>query len=261
MSLVTVIVPYYNQPEMLRFQLANWLAYDQPTLDKFEFIVVDDGSAIRPLQAIQGDNYLRENIRELPLRIFRIDEDIPWNRGEARNIGWKEARTAWIFQMDADHVLEPPAATELVDWFTALDRPSPDPRDWYRFRRFRVGAADHTRNKDDLPRDAKYGEIKPHIDSYLCTRARYEAAGGYNLAFSGCLGGGTPFLHQMQDLGPASLAPPEISLNVLTTDVCVDASAALDRNTSEYKRRRAQLEKAGKIKGSCEIRHKYLQVL
>lgn len=257
-STVTLVLPYYNQPDMLRYQLANWLSYEDPS--KFEFIVVDDGSSVRPLQAIQGDNYLRENLRKLPLRIFRIDEDIPWNRGEARNIGWKEARAEWIFQMDTDHVLGPDCARSLVEWFEMQDVPNPDPGDWYRFRRFRVGAADHTRNKDALPRDAKYGEIKPHIDSYLCTKGFYERAGGYNLAFSGCLGGGSPFLHQMEKLRIASLAPPEIWLEVLTTAVIADASADLDRDTSEYKRRRATLEKAGKIKGCCEIRHNYLKV-
>lgn len=256
--LVTIVLPYYNQPEMLRWQLTNWLSYADTSC--FEFIVVDDGSEVRPLQAVRGDNRLQEHLKELPLRIFRIDEDIPWNRGEARNIGWKEARTDWIFQMDADHVLGETCAAELLEWFKCSDIPNPDPAHWYRFRRFRVGAADHTRNKDAIPRHEKYGEIKPHIDSYLCTKAMYERAGGYNLAFSGCLGGGSPFLHQMEKITPPLLAPPEIWLEVLTTDVIKDASADLDRDTSEYKRRRAKLEAAGKIKGSCKIQHKYIQV-
>lgn len=247
----TIIIPYYNQPAMLREQLGNWFSYPDHVKKALPLIIVDDGS--RECQAMEVfKRYSYWNaFSAFGGRLFRINEDIPWNRGEARNIGYREAGTEWIVQVDIDHVL-PPASAEAM-W---VRRAEFNPNEWYRFRRFRVGAADHTRNKDALARDVRFGEIKPHIDSYLCPTLHFHRAGGYNLEFSGCLGGGSPFLHCMEDHnGPSLMAPSDVVLHVHTTDSVKDASASLDRDTSEYKRRKALLK--GQLRGHCEVRHQY----
>lgn len=256
MSSITVILPYYNQPEMLRAQLRNWGCYTDHTRKYLKLIVVDDGSQMAPALDVMRETNHAELFQSWGAELYRIKEDIPWNRGEARNIGAKHAGTPWILQLDLDHVLPPTAAEQMV-----LRQIEFEKQHWYRFRRFRVGAADHTRNKDSIPRDARYGEIKPHIDSYLCTPERYWQAGGYNEDFSGCLGGGSPFLSFMSQISEPQMASHGMYLHVYTSDETKDASAALDRTPGEYKRRRAELTQAGKLKGHDPFRIPYERVL
>lgn len=252
---VTFILPYYNQPAMLRRQLANWGCYTDFTRAHARLIVVDDGSPIPAIDAMNAHNFTNA-FYDWRAELYRIKVDIPWNRAEARNIGALKADTPWIVQLDLDHLMPPEAAENLV-----LRQAAFTPDNWYRFRRYRVGAADHTRNKDALDRDVRYGEIKPHIDSYLCTPEMYWNAGGYNEDFSGCLGGGSPFLAFMSRLAAPQMAPDSVYLHVHTTDMTPDASAALDRDTTEYSRRKAALQKSGKLKGHDPFRHPYEQVL
>jgi len=103
-----------------------------------------------------------------------------------------------------------------------------------------VGFADDTRKKDTIPDDQAYGAIKPHIDSYLCTKNLYWEAGGYNEEYSGCLGGGGPFLKRMAEVsGPAKVLPENIYLEVYTRSVIKDASVwDLSRDKTEFKKRK-----------------------
>lgn len=227
---------------MLLKHLETWNSYARTVRNEMKLLIVDDGSPEPAGNLVAG--FATDDGLGFDLSLYRIQKDIPWNRGEARNLGTKMTTTPWVLHTDIDHLLPPGEAEALVAKVSALPISG-----WYRFRRYRVGAADETRKKDKLPPEAKFGEIKPHIDSYLCTPKAYWKAGGYNLAFSGCLGGGSPFLAEMER---ANGEPPilDAALHVYTRDKCEDASDfSLSRDTSEYKRRRARLEREGKIKG------------
>jgi hypothetical protein len=223
---------------MLARQLDEWHQYPE----ELKIILVDDGSQKHP-------------ITEYPLnitacfpqvQIYRIKKDIPWNRGAARNLGTAMATTDWVMHVDIDHVLPAPCARELLD--ANLDFST-----MYRFRRFRRGPADETRNKDAIPREKTYGEIKPHGDSYLVSRDRYWQAGGYNEAFAGCLGGGSPFLGFLERIGPAEVLRNSVFLECFTRGVVPDSSVTgLSRDTSEYSRRRKRFARAGTLKGKGE---------
>lgn len=255
MPAITVILPYYDQPEMLREQLRNYGCYTDHTRKYLKLLVVDDGSPRAAIDVMRYTNHIAA-FTDWGAELYRIQQDVPWNRGEARNIGAKHAGAPWILQLDLDHILPPIAAEQMV-----LRQIEFEKEQWYRFRRYRIGAADHTRKKDALAPDVRYGEIKPHIDSYLCTPERYWEAGGYNEDFSGCLGGGSPFLQFMAAISPPVLASHGMFLHVHTSDETPDASARLDRTPGEYTRRRAELEKAGKLKGHDPFRIPYSRVL
>ncbi len=232
---VTMILPYYRAPKMLRLQLENYLAYPDYVREKLRLIIVDDGSAEPALDVVK--NFLDEHAPKLqppldflPLKLFRILKDISWNRGGARNLGSQIATTPWLLHLDIDHLLPPAQATALLD----MDVSSTV---WYRFERWRLGAADDTRKKDACDPAATFAKIKPHGDSYLCPRSLYWKVGGYDEDYSGCLGGGSPFLAQLEAAATVRVLP--IALHVVTRSVCADASVStLDRDTSEYKRRR-----------------------
>lgn len=234
LAAVTIVCPYYRQPLMLGRQLEEWAKFPKG----YSFVVVDDGSP-EPASAV---------VEKAPatllkrLRLYRITVDIPWNRGGARNLGALEARTDWIVHVDTDHVMPAwPAAPALLEYRPKLGR-------WFRFRRWRQGRADFTRKKDGIAPEVPFGEIHPHIDSYLIERATYDRVGGYDEDFSGCLGGGTEFLARLEvSAGPPAILPLPITLHVYTTERIADASiTTLSRDRAEGKeRRRRKVARAG----------------
>lgn len=250
--MISIIVPYYRNPAMLKVHLRHWgELYGDSARQNLRWIVIDDGSpepaenVLRPYQAM---------LDSIGARLYRIEVNIPWNRNGARNLGATVAETDWIVQIDIDHVLPPTSAATLAEPREL------DPAYWYRFRRFRIGRADETRKKDKLPPDQEYGEIKPHIDSYLVTRDLYWKAGGYNEDFRGFLGGGSPFLRELEKVGGPPIVT-KIPLHVYTRNACEDASDnTLSRDRDAYKRRSAELERAGKIKGHDPLRFPWHRV-
>lgn len=238
---------------MLKQQVMEWNKY--LFTDGFNIIVVDDGS---PEAA---ESIIREHASETllqHLQLYRIHEDIPWNRGGARNLGAKMAKTNWIMQIDIDHMLDRRIQCDLAKYVAALPADA-----WFRFSRFRYGRADETRKKDRIPDAQEHGQIHPHGDSYLCTRDAYWKVGGYDEDYSGCLGGGSPFLLQMKQLlGEAEILPPRYSLTVFTRDKVKDASdTTLDRSKDEYAKRRRTKERSKDTRAKNPIRFTWTQVL
>lgn len=243
----TLIVPYYRNCAMLMQQLRAWEEYPP----QIPIIVVDDGS-LEDAYSIITDRASEQLLARLSL--YRIGVDIPWNRGGARNLGAQQARTEWIVHIDIDHILPTAAAAELLNV-------RPNPRHWYRFERYRVGKADETRNKDKIPRDQTFGKIHPHMDSYLCTRRMYWAAGGYDEDYSGCLGGGSPFLAELiKEGGEALMLPPQVPLHVYTRSVVGDASdLTLSRDRARYAEIKKAKAKSKKTRAVNPIRFEWIK--
>lgn len=245
---VTLCIPYYRNRIMLAEQLKRWESFPQ----EFRFIVVDDGSPEPAYDVVKwgASDALRDR-----LELYRVLVDIKWNRGGARNLASWQAMTRWIIHADIDHTMEPEAAAALL-------RFKPKHGCWYRFPRFRVGAADETRKKDALDPQETFGAIKPHCDSYLVQRSLYWKVGGYDEDYSGCLGGGSPFLAQLSQAGTVMLAPDDAPLHVHTRSSVADASDfSLSRDTSEYSRRRKAKEVRGDVKAHAPIRFEWKREL
>lgn len=261
---VTLIVPFYRNISMLERQVEEWNHYPEG----IKVICVDDGSPEAALPIITerafGRRHLAEPnrypipfLREAPLNLYRIEKDIPWNRGGARNLGAHVATTEWILPVDVDHILPADVAAELLNF-------TPDPKHWYRFPRWRVGRADETRKKDKISDEQEYGEIHPHVDSYLVRRDVYlNKVGGYNEDFSGAIGGGNAFLHRLEALhGAPLLLPAPIRLEVYTRDVIKDASDwSLPRDKMEYKKRRLAVMEKGNPKPKNPLRFPWTREL
>lgn len=246
----TLIIPYYRNVAMLKLQLAAIARYDQ----RIRVDIIDDGSPEDAVDVMHAAGYTWNTFGGR-VRVYRILKDISWNRGGARNLGATVAATDWIMHVDIDHLMPITCASRL------LEVDSFKPTYWYRFPRYRVGTADETRKKDLLDRDATFGAIKPHIDSYLCTKSLYWLTGGYDEDYSGCLGGGSPFLQQLERTAPVSLTPPDVHLHVYTRSACADASDfSLSRDTSEYSRRRKHKEATGNTKPKKGLRFQWAQV-
>lgn len=254
-ALITVILPFYRQPKMLAKQLETWRSYPSSILKDYEFIIVDDCSP-EPAMDVVAEAM---PIHGLELRVLRIDKDVPWNRGMARNLGTKESKTPWIVHIDTDHVLTFGAAINLRSTILSMKGICPL---WFRFARIRIGKADETRKKDKGDASNPCLKIHPHIDSYLCTPAAYWKAGGYNEDFSGVLGGGSPFLKEM---AKAHGEPPVLEgtvLEVHTRHSIPDSSeSTLSRDPVHFANRKREIMATfGTLRGHDPIRLPWHQV-
>ena len=242
-----LIVPYYRNPTMLGFQIREWEKYPP----EVELVLVDDGSP-EPAEAVLREKATPELLKRV--KLYRIEDDIPWNRGGARNLGAHVAESPWILHVDIDHVLPAECVQPLLNATISTDS-------WYKFERYRVGKADDTRLKDEIPNDLEYGKIKPHMDSYLISKRMYWEAGGYDEDYSGSLGGGTPFVRYLATIGLSAIMLGGMHLHVYTRSVAKDASDwALDRSHDRYTEINKQKRKNGHPKGVNPLRFKWKRI-
>ncbi len=172
---VTLIIPYYDNPNFLQTQAEVWRAYPSDLAARLTVIVVDDGS---PTPAVMP--------RGLPcaVRLFRIAVDVRWNWLAARNIGAHHAEDGWLLLTDMDHVLP-------VETLRAVQMGQHDPCVVYAFAR-----REHT------------GEPRsPHSASFLMTRAMFWQIGGYDEALSGHYGTDGEYRRQIVRQAPIHVLP------------------------------------------------------
>lgn len=188
--MLSVIVTYYNQPQMLATQEAEWRGYPEGV----EVIVVDDGSLV-PARADD-------------CRIYRVIEDIPWHQDGARNLGAHVALHEWLLFLDVDHVLPAKAAQALLGRLPGLRarsafRPS---------RRLASGAY----------------RLNPAANIWLVRREDFWRVGGYDERLCGSYGTDLEFGPRLRRCLKELPAP--VTLDVYTRDVIPDAATrGLDR--------------------------------
>lgn len=242
----TLCVPFYRQVGILELQIREWNKYP-PAI---KVILVDDCSP-EPAEPVVREFASDELLTRLEL--LRVDVDKPWNRSMCRNLSSQLAQSDWVLHVDTDHIFPAEHAPALLDLEVSRKL-------WYRFRRFRVGKADETRRKDKIDPNCEIGEIKPHIDSYLCTRDLYWSVGGYDEDYSGMLGGGSPFLAQLSEAAQMEIL--DVPLLVYTRSVVADSSVmTLSRDTSRYSALRKEKERTGNTKAVNPIRLQWSRVL
>ncbi|RKZ13418.1 hypothetical protein DRQ53_13345 [bacterium] len=106
--MISVVIPTYGKPELLRQTLAALEADARQLGERCEVVVVDDGS---PGQATA------EVIAEFAQRLRLVDAGAPANEGRARarNRGWRAATGRWILFLDDDIRLRPGSLLAHVD--------------------------------------------------------------------------------------------------------------------------------------------------
>lgn len=181
MKPITLVLPYYCNPGMLRVHQETWHSYPWELKARLHVIVVDDcspsGSALDAIEDIGG---------LASFRLYRTSVDVRWNWLFCRNLGAREAVTPWMLLTDVDHVL--PAET-----LRALCEGKHDQRRAYHLSR---------RNAPDL------SEYKHHPDSFFLTRELFWRVGGYDERFSGLYGSSSHFRHRLvAQAGPIELLP------------------------------------------------------
>lgn len=155
---LALLTHVYNAGASVRRQIENWKSLPQAILDQIEILIVDDFSD-PPL-------HLEIDPGMLPIRLFRILTDIPWNMAGAKNLLRRQASAPWQLYFDIDNHLP---HEEFIRLFLGLDGLSPNTA--YMFRRIMAGE-----------------EVDPHINSFLIHRDALNKAGGFDEDFCGHYG-------------------------------------------------------------------------
>lgn len=166
--MITILMPYYENKGMLLTQLQYWFDYSEKLLDRIQLIIVDDGS-----QKFLADRVLR--FHSYPdfkdIRVYRVQEDKPWNHMGARNLGFSVADKDWILSTDMDQVIPQQSMENLLNLKLVRGH-------FYRPTRFYKGQL-----------------YKRHNDTYILHRDDFWQVGGYDEDFSGYYGGGSTLFY------------------------------------------------------------------
>jgi hypothetical protein len=202
-NLVTLVVPYYENPEFLERQIYNWESYSDPVLRYLSIIVVDDGSPVSPAAHCLKfrDSWLNRK------RLFRIEKDVRWNWLAARNIGFMLASTPWVLVTDMDHMVP---GQNMYCRIHGIH----DPNVVYGFSR-----KEHTGH-----------EIAPHPNSWFMTREMFWKIGGYDESFSGYYGTDGEWRRRIRQHAP---------IHILT-DYLIRYEYQQDSSTTRYKRKQPE---------------------
>lgn len=199
---VTLVMPYYENPGMLRRHYDALKALPADLRDFVSLVIVDDGSPKSPAWA--------EDLNGMSLQVYRIDVDIRWNQDAARNIGAHHSQTEWMLLTDIDHMVQERT------WKTLTSR-SWEGAFAYTFRRV---------SEPDLM------EYKPHPNSWFLTRKIYRMMGGYDESFAGFYGTDADFRDRLKAVAPFKTIKEYL--------VRVPRSVTPDASTVDYLRKQPE---------------------
>src|SRR5262249_38908288 len=106
---VTIVTPFYNTGSVFHETARSVLGQ---SFQQWEWLIVNDGSTTSDSLAVL------EAYRRCDERIRGIDLPNNGGPGAARNVGFREARTAFVAQVDSDDLLEP---TAIEKWLWLLE--------------------------------------------------------------------------------------------------------------------------------------------
>ena len=200
---ITLVMPYYNNPNMLRRHIQEWNSYSDDLKEKFKVILVDDGSQVSPAKA----NLIPS---EVSLQLYRIKEDIPWNQHGARNLGMTFSE-GWCLITDIDHLLTEKNLKNIL--------------------KYPLNKLCAYKPKRTLPDNSYY---KSHPNSYVIHRDLFWQTGGCDEAYAGYYGIDSTFRRRLTNYADI-IEFDDIYLILYRRDTIADASTTTyGRKGSEY---------------------------
>jgi glycosyltransferase involved in cell wall biosynthesis len=221
--LLSIVFAYYDNPLMLTYQLEKFSTFPEDLLLSLEIIIVDDASP-----RFGAERFARR-FSKLPVVVYRLDRDRPWNQDAARNIGVKEAHADNVLLTDIDHVVPPETARALL----GMEDKSTI---------FTFGRRAHFSRRI----------VHSHVNSYFMARDLYWKIGGYDEDFWGTYGTDWYFRRRAQLIADVH-EMTEVRLELVTKGSVADAkNKAFSRNPSLLRRARSFILIGSKSLGLME---------
>lgn len=96
-AIITYTMLYYRDSIFLEEQKKNWCGWPRATRQKFQFLIIDDGS---PAEDSAIQKYVHNGC--INLMVYTIQKDLHWNIGGARNLAFHVAPTDYVLLTDSD---------------------------------------------------------------------------------------------------------------------------------------------------------------
>lgn len=155
---LTYVVQFYlenNKRNPVNELISIYNRYDSNVLDKIHFVFVDDCS---PIPVVIDPN------TNLNYTLIRVEDDIPWNQGGARNIGVQHAMSDRIILTDLDIIFPENLLAQLLDFY-------PPQHSIFKFKTIS---------------NLKF--VEPHFNVFLMWKDTFMRTKGVDEAFSGRYG-------------------------------------------------------------------------
>lgn len=204
---LTLVMPHFcNLGQFVEHQKV-WMSYPAAVRSLLHVIVVDDCSpkGNRPSAKMMTATGLAS------FRLYRIMRKVRWNWLSCRNLGMMQTTTDWALMTDIDHVLP-------LETLVGLLEADLDPRNVYRLSRV------------DAPHVWPYAlsECKPykyHPDTWLITKAMFDASGGYDERLSGVYGTSGEFRDRLFGVARAHIPLKDVMVRY-PREIIADASTS-----------------------------------
>jgi len=193
---INMVFLYYDNPQMLEAQIDCWNSYPGVLENLPEVLLIDDGSP----RIFAADIVQKKGCR-IPVKVYRIWPDIPWNFAGARNLGCFHARN-WIYVSDIDTLLQ-----------------APDARALFEQRRL---------NEECfyIPRRVYLPELKKApagIVNLLFHKSKYQEIGGYDEDYAGHYGKEETDYYERLGKVARQVVRKDVLIRVMTKDLVPDA--------------------------------------
>lgn len=241
MPLLTIVNPYYRNPEMLQLLIDNFDRYDSRTKLDIEWIIVDDCSPepAAPIIEKASPSVLHR------IHLYRVLDDIPWNQHGARNLGAQQAVAPWLLMADMDRMV---LAADMRMVLDKIRKGKMTPDHHYKARGYNI--------KD------KYAisEDKPIVNQFWCTKEAYWDCGGYDEDYCGMYGGDGPLLRSLERNYPL-VTMKDIIMFRYDRHIVPDATTQdLDRSRDGYGKKTREKRRTGNFTPTDHIRFKWERI-
>jgi len=178
---LTIAMIYYEDADYLRAHIESWLTLPANIVDQLSFLIVDDGSQFDPAQRVMKNFALIALTDMISLTLLRVQDDIPWNIGGARNLVASQITTRYFFLIDADILIPVQLFYSLLNMTHEAEN-----------HRIQSGIETvYTHFPRRMPSGGKYIH-KPHPAIVLISAVAYWMAGGCDEDFVGHYGSTDP---------------------------------------------------------------------
>ena len=109
MKKITINLSYYNQSEVLKTHIREWLSWDEEIRNKFHVCIIDDCSKAKATDALSDVEF-----HDLDIAVYRVLKDKPWNQHGAANLGMKHCPTEYAIILDMDTIVTEKFAIDLL---------------------------------------------------------------------------------------------------------------------------------------------------